>query len=86
MRPIFFAWTRSFWFAVAGAAIALGQAPPEVVNALAWIAAQALPWPQEAIAEALPHVLTVLAFAGVIWTRSGSARPYTTALRKETLQ
>lgn len=86
MTPIFFAWTRSFWLAVVGAAVAMGQAPPEVIDALAWLAALIAPWPQDAIAEALPHVLTVAAFAGVIWTRSGAARPYTTEVSKDTLQ
>lgn len=78
MRPIFFAWTRSFWLAVFGIVTALGVAPPEVIDAISWLVSQTIPIDAATIAEATPRIITVLAFAGVVWQRSGSARPYTT--------
>ena len=77
MKPIFFAWTRSFWLAVIGLAVLIFGAPPEVLQGIGAVVSTVTPWTAEQVGNALtvtaPAILWVLA----LHQRAGAARPYT---------
>ncbi len=77
MTPIFFAWTRSFWLSVAGIALVIFGAPPDVLQGIAWGLARVLPWSTAQITDGLVTVAPAVLWALALHQRSGAARPYT---------
>lgn len=81
-RPIFFAWTRSFWLSVAGILLLVAEVPKEATEAailfFAKVAAPVLPWSAADIASTMTDLLPALIWLAVLHQRSGAARPYTT--------
>lgn len=77
LPPIFFAWTRSFWMSVAGIALVVFGAPPDVMRGLAWGLATVLPWSEADITRGLVTAAPAVLWALALHQRSGAARPYT---------
>lgn len=77
MKPIFFAWTRSFWLTVFGIVLLIFGAPPDVLNGIAVIVASVTPWTPGAVGDVLNVIAPVALWLGAMQQRSGSARPYT---------
>lgn len=88
-HPIFFAWTRSFWAAVATFFLILESGEP-VIRGFATLIEPVLVLigmevTVEGITDWLQTVGPVLTLMTVVHQRSGAARPYTIKITKETL-
>lgn len=77
MKPIFFAWTRSFWLTAIGVAVLIFGAPVEVLNGIGAAIAIFTPYDTVTITEALNTIAPAVLWLAAIQQRSGAARPYT---------
>lgn len=81
MKPIFFAWTKSFWLSVAGILLIVAEMPHDAVRAalvlFARIISPVVGYAPADIADALVDLVPVLLWVAAIQQRSGAARPYT---------
>lgn len=77
MKPIFFAWTRSFWLTVVSLVFVIFGAPSEVLYGIATIVSPITPWQPDVIGEVLNTIAPAITFVLAIQQRSGAARPYT---------
>jgi len=77
MKPIFFAWTRSFWLSVVGIVILIFGAPPEVLNGIGTFVASVTPWEPNQVGWVLNSVAPAVLWFFAMQQRSGTARPYT---------
>lgn len=77
MRPIFIAWTRSFWLSVFGVLIILFEAPREVLEGLAVPLAYFLPWDEYTIGSFLTKIAPAILWVMALHQRAGRTRPYT---------
>lgn len=77
MKPIFFAWTRSFWLTVFGILVLVFGAPPEVLNGIGAIVATVTPWTPEQVGNALTVTAPAILWVIALQQRAGAARPYT---------
>ena len=77
MKPIFFAWTRSFWLTVIGLAMLIFGAPPEVLYGIGAFIATVTPWTAEQVGNALTVTAPAILWVIALQQRSGAARPYT---------
>ena len=88
MPPIFFAWTRSFWFGVLSVLAAVGAMSPDQVRPL--VMAFASIWSDDPrvaadVAVSLLPMLSAVSTTFALHQRSGNARPYTLRLSADTL-
>ena len=77
MKPIFFAWTRSFWASFAGMAILLFGSSPDVLLGLGQVVAFAFDVDPVKTGQAIVRVAPFVLWAFALQQRSGAARPYT---------
>jgi len=81
MKPIFFAWTRSFWLSVIGLAMLIFGAPPEVLHGIGAVLSTVTPWTAEQVGSALTVTAPAILWVIALQQRSGAARPYTRDFR-----
>jgi hypothetical protein len=91
MTPIFFAITRSFWATVAGIALVVFGAPPEVLagigQAWSWIASLWGGMVDPVVAgEQVQRIAPLALWVFALQQRAGKARPYTIRPTAETLK
>lgn len=77
MRPIFFAWTRSFWSAALTALLIVHDTGEPLIRALALALAPLTGWDVERATETGLALLPLVTLAFAMQQRSGAARPYT---------
>jgi len=81
MKPIFFAWTRSFWLSAIGLAMLIFGAPPEVLQGIGAVVSTVTPWNAEQVGNTLTVTAPAILWVIAMQQRSGAARPYTRDFR-----
>lgn len=85
MKPIFFAWTKSFWLGLL-AVVALVASDSTLIDGLSQLVALSLSIDLDVVDGVMGRLVPALATIAALQQRSGSARPYTMRMSKETLQ
>lgn len=86
MKPIFFAWTRSFWLFAATGILIVTEVGEPLMLPLAGIAAPLLGWDVPTTVDWLNNVFAVLALLAGAQQRAGASRPYTARPTPEAFQ
>jgi len=77
MKPIFFAWTRSFWLATLVVLTMLFQGPVDILYSVGELLSIFLPWTGQTIGSKLETFAPIVLVFLAMQQRSGTARPYT---------
>ena len=83
-KPVFFAWTRSFWIASAAVA-ALFAGDTELMDGLSQVIALVAGYPFDLVDPVVDRLVPAAATLLALHQRSGAARPYTMKVSKDTL-
>lgn len=75
-QPIFFAWTRSFWFTVAGI-LSMFEAGAPVLRGVATVVAPLVGMDADTLGDGLVAVAPAVLWVAALHQRRGAARPYT---------